>query len=379
MELTSLLSAPLASIASMIGFIVPFLVVMTFIVFFHELGHFLVARWCGVRVETFSIGFGRELWGRNDRHGTRWKIAWIPLGGYVKFEGDENAASMPDAEAMQNGSPTSFHAKKLWQRALVVAAGPVTNFILAIIIFAAMFLVIGVPVSEPVVDTVQESSAAAEAGFKVGDRIVSVDGREIESFTDLKRIVSTSAGRTLTFVIKREGKEVTLTATPKVREVPDGLGGKIRIGMLGVSHNVAKDFRYERKGPVEAVALGARETWFIVTSTMNYLKGLILGRESVDQLAGPIRIAQASSMAASISLAALFHLAAVLSVSIGLINLFPIPMLDGGHLLYYLIEAIRGKPLGQSAQEFGFKVGFMLVLMLMLVATFNDFVRLFTS
>ena len=379
MDLASLLSAPFSSIWTMLGYIVPFLGVMTFIVFFHEFGHFIVARWCGVKIEAFSIGFGREIFGWNDRHGTRWKIAWLPLGGYVKFEGDENAASVPSEEVRENASETSFYGKPLWQRALIVVAGPMANFLLAIAIFALTAMLIGVPVSDPVVDGVMENSAAAKAGLKPGDRFVSINGQPVKSFTDVRAIVSMRAGEKLKTVIERGGRRITVVLTPEIREMPDGLGGKTRVGVIGVSHNLARDMRYVRKSPVEALSLGVKQTWRIISGTMVFLKRMVHGEAKSDQMAGPIRIAQYTSMAASVSFIMLVQLAAMLSVSIGLVNLFPIPMLDGGHLLYYLIEAVRGKPLGQSAQELGFKVGLALVLALMLATTFNDILHLFSS
>jgi len=378
MDLTSLLALPISSLWSAVIYILPFLAVMTGIVFFHELGHFLVARWCGVRIEVFSIGFGREIFGWNDRHGTRWKVGWLPLGGYVKFEGDENAASMPAREAALKASPTSFHAKPLWQRALIVAAGPFANFLLAIFIFAANAMVVGVPVLEPVIDTVQAGTPADKAGFQPGDRVVAINGEKIDDFQDLRRIVSQSAGRELKVVVRRDGRDVELTVVPAEREVPDGLGGRVKVGLLGVQHNVAKDVSYRRKGPVEAVAYGAKQTWAILSGTVTYIRRMVVGEADTDQMAGPIRIAQYTSAAASISLAMLIQLAAVLSVSIGFVNLLPIPMLDGGHLLYYLIEAVRGRPLDQRAQELGFKLGMALVLALMLATTFNDILHLFS-
>ena len=379
MDLASLLSAPFSSIWTILGYIVPFLGVMTFIIFFHEFGHFIVARWCGVKIEAFSIGFGREIFGWNDKHGTRWKIAWLPLGGYVKFEGDENAASVPSEEVRQNASETSFYGKPLWQRALIVVAGPMANFLLAIAIFALTAMLIGVPVSDPVVDNVMADSAAAKAGLKPGDRFVSINGQPVKSFTDVRAIVSMRAGEKLKTVIERGGRRITVVLTPEIREMPDGLGGKTRVGVIGVSHNMARDMRYVRKNPLEAVSLGVKQTWRIISGTMVFLKRMVQGEAKSDQMAGPIRIAQYTSMAASVSFIMLVQLAAMLSVSIGLVNLFPIPMLDGGHLLYYLIEAVRGKPLGQSAQELGFKVGLALVLALMLATTFNDILHLFSS
>ena len=372
MDILNLLSAPLLSLLS---YAVPFLAVLTIIVFFHELGHFLVARWCGVNVETFSVGFGREIAGWTDRQGTRWKIGWLPLGGYVKFQGDANAASLPSPDHAQGG-PGDFHSASVGKRSLIVAAGPIANFLLAIAIFTASYSLVGVPVSMPVIEEVKPGSAAEMAGLRRGDVIKSIDGREITSFTHIQRLVADRAGEELTIEIERDGMPLRIKATPQVSEIPDGSGGTMRIGLLGISRDVSKDLRYEKKGPGEAALLAVHETWFVIERSMAYIQRVVVGSESTDQLAGPLRIAQVSGQAASVSIAALFQLAAVLSISIGLVNLFPIPMLDGGHLLYYAIEAVRGKPLAQSAQELGFKVGLALVLMLMLVATWNDIARL---
>jgi regulator of sigma E protease len=360
-----------------IGWLVPFLFVLSVIVFFHELGHFLVARWCGVRVLIFSVGFGPELFGFTDRRGTRWKFSAVPLGGYVKFFGDENAASVPDQAAvaqMDAGArQQSFFHKSVGQRAAIVAAGPIANFILAILIFAAVFTIYGKQISTPRVDAVQENSAAAQAGFQPGDLILSIDGRPIESFSDMQRIVAVSAGRQLSFEIARGGAQMNLTATPAIREVKDNFGNVSRIGVLGITRSMAPgDVRTEQVGPLRAVVMGAEQTWFVVDQTMSYLSKVVMGRESADQLGGPIRIAQVSGQMASLGLMPILHLAAVLSVSIGLLNLFPIPLLDGGHLLFYAIEAVRGRPLSERAQEVGFRIGLALVLMLMVFATYND-------
>jgi regulator of sigma E protease len=356
----------------------PFLAALMVIVFFHEFGHFLVARWCGVKVEAFSIGFGREIAGWHDRKGTRWKLCWIPLGGYVRFEGDANAASMPssETEAETTRPPGNFHGKPVWQRAAVVVAGPVANFILAIFIFAAAFALVGVPVSEPRVDEILAGSAADKAGIKPGDLVVEINGKAIEDFTDLQQAVVTRAGETLSIIIERDGKRIGLTAVPELREEPDGFGGKIRIGMLGVRHNPGSDVRLEKFGVAKSIGKGFERTWFIVETTFKYLGKLVTGRESADQLGGPIAMAKATGDAASIGLFQFISVVAFLSVSIGLINLFPIPMLDGGHLVYYAIEAVRGKPLGPSAQEWGFRIGFSVVIMLMVVGTWNDITRI---
>jgi regulator of sigma E protease len=358
-----------------LSYVLPFLAVLTLIIFVHEFGHFQVARWCGVNVEIFSVGFGRAIAKWYDREGTQWKIAWIPLGGYVKFQGDANAASLP-ADIQAPAKPGDFHTSSVARRAAIVVAGPMANFILAVIIFAASFAIVGTPISPPVVEEVRPDSAAEAAGIQPGDRILTIQGTEIVSFTEIQRIVSDRAGQELTVTLERDGREIALQVTPRMTEVPDSIGGTIRMGLLGISKDVSQDLVYDRKNPIEAIGLGFSETYFVIERTLSYVKGMILGQVSPDQLAGPLGIAQISGQAASVSFAALLNLAAVLSVSIGLINLFPIPMLDGGHLVFYAVEAVRGKPLAQNVQELGFKVGLGLVLMLMLMATWNDITRL---
>src|SRR5690349_18060342 len=366
------------------GYIVPFLFVLTVVVFFHELGHFLIAGLCGIKALTFSIGFGPEIIGFNDRYGTRWKISAIPLGGYVKFFGDDNAASVPDqsvASTMtEEEKKVSFVHQPVGPRAAVVAAGPLANFVLAIAIFAGIFMIVGRQTATARVDTVQPNSAAAAAGFQPGDLVLSIDGSKIDSFSDMQRIVSVSAGETLTIDVERGGAPVTLRATPQLRASKHTFGNVQRLGVLGISRSMAPGDIHSRKmGPLEAVVAGAQETWFLVDRTLSYIGGIFTGREAADQLGGPIRIAQVSSQVASAGFVALIHLTAVLSVSIGLLNLFPIPMLDGGHLLFYGIEALRGRPLSERAQELGLRIGLAIVVMLMIFATFNDILHLATS
>jgi len=358
----------------------PFLFVLTLVVFFHELGHFLIARWCGVRVSVFSIGFGPELFGFNDHHGTRWKVSAIPLGGYVKFFGDDNVASVPDQAAIAAMSETerreSFVHQPVVARSAIVVAGPVANFLLAIAIFAGLFMIFGKPSALPRVDAVRPDSVAAAAGFQMGDVVLTINGRSIESFTDMQRIVSTSAGETLIFDIDRGGARVTLKAVPALEEVKDGFGNVNRIGVLGITRlNAPSDTNLQPVGPLDALVLGVQETWFVVEKTLLYIGRIFVGRESADQLGGPIRIAEVSCQVATAGIAALLQLTAILSVSIGLLNLFPIPLLDGGHLLFYAIEAVRGKPLSERAQEVGFRIGFALVVMLMIFTTYNDLMR----
>ena len=367
-----------------VGYIVPFLFVLTIVVFFHELGHFLIARWCGVKVQAFSIGFGPEIVGFNDRYGTRWKLSAVPLGGFVKFFGDENAASAPDREAAaqmtEDEKKVSFVHQTVGKRAAVVAAGPIANFILAIAIFAAIFATAGRQITSARVDTVQPGSAAQTAGFQPGDLVTSINGEPIGSFADMQRIVSVSAGEALKIVVDRGGAPVTLTATPQLRELKDNFGNAHRLGVLGISRSMHPgDIKTIRYSPPAAIVEGAKETWFIVDRTLSYIGGVFSGREAADQLGGPIRIAQVSGEVATIGLVALMHLTAVLSVSIGLLNLFPIPLLDGGHLLFYGIEAARGRPLSERSQEIGFRIGLAIVVMLMIFATFNDILRLATS
>ena len=368
----------------LVSYVVPFLFVLTIVVFFHELGHFLMARWCGIKVLVFSIGFGPEIAGFYDRYGTRWKISAIPLGGYVKFFGDENAASVPDQSAAavmtEAEKRDSFVFQPVKSRALVVAAGPVANFVLAIAIFAIIFTTVGKQTTSARVDTVQAGSAAQVAGFKPGDLVLSINGEKIDSFSDMQRIVSISAGEPLTVEVERDNTQVTLKAVPQLKELKDNFGNVHRLGVLGISRSMAPgDIKTEKAGPLRAIVMGAQETWFVVDRTLSYITGVFAGREAADQLGGPIRIAQVSGQVATAGFAALFHLTAVLSVSIGLLNLFPIPLLDGGHLLFYAIETIRGRPLSDRAQELGFRIGLAIVLMLMIFATFNDILHLATS
>lgn len=374
MELLSFLSLP---VSSLLFYAVPFILALTIIVFIHEYGHFQVARWCGVDVETFSIGFGREIFGWHDRRGTRWKLCWIPLGGYVKFRGDANAASMPEVPAeVEAHDPGNFHQKPIWQRAAVVAAGPIANFLLAIAIFAASFAIVGQPMVEPRVGEVTPGSAAERAGIKPGDLILQIDGQSIEQFSDLQKAVMMRAGEQMAILIDRAGSQVLVNAAPAVHEEPDGFGGKFRMGRLGIKSGSQGPTDFKRLGPVEALGKSVSETWYIVSSTMGYLGKMVTGYEKADQLGGPISIAKAAGDAASLGAFQFIWVVAFLSVSIGLINLFPIPMLDGGHLVFYALEAVRGKPLGPNAQEWSFRIGFSLVIMLMLVGTLNDVGRL---
>lgn len=380
-----LLTAAVAKLGAMLVYPAAFLFVLTVVVFVHEFGHFWVGRLCGVGVKAFSIGFGRELFGWYDRHGTRWKLSAIPLGGYVKFVGDMNGASVPDEQsiaAMTSAErAVSFHHQVLWKRAAIVAAGPVANFIMAIAVFSTLTYVSGKQVLLPRIEAVSPDTPAERAGFKAGDVITSIDGTAIAAFSDVQRIVSSRAGEPLTFEVERGDRTMTLSATPEVREVEMPGFGKARMGLIGLrgSRDPA-DIRLVRYGIAGSLANGVSETWSIVDRTMDYLGKLVSGRESPQQLSGPIGIMRVSGNVATLGGASsLVGLIAILSVSIGLLNLFPIPLLDGGHLLFYAVEAVRGRPLSDRAQEIGFRIGLALVVTLMLFATWNDILNLVTG
>ncbi len=365
-----------------IGTVVPFLFVLTIVVFFHELGHYLVGRWNGIKIEAFAVGFGPEIIGYSDKFGTRWKLCAIPLGGYVKFFGNAGVASDPDHEKLAamdaDERDSAYESKKVWQRALVAVAGPVANFILAIVIFAVTFFNNGSFVVDPVVGTVKEGTAAMDAGFKPGDKIISVDGEAIASFSDLQNAISLSAGNSLRIEVERNGIMKELTATPRMTEQKDRFGNAYSVGILGISSSSDKsNFRKIEHGVFSATSLAVTQTWSVATRTLKFLGQVIVGRQDASQLRGPVGIAQISSQVATLGYDRLITLAAVLSVSIGLLNLFPIPMLDGGHLLFYGIEALKGSPLSEKAQEMGYKFGMLCMLGLMLFATRNDILRLF--
>ena len=365
-----------------LSYLLPFLFVLTVVVFFHELGHFLVARWCGVAVRTFSIGFGPEIVGFTDRLGTRWRLSWIPLGGYVKFIDDDNVASAQSGGKTLEGlseeeRKRSFQSQSLPARAAIVAAGPIANFILAIVIFATIFTFFGERTTAAKVDVVNPGSAAERAGFLSGDRVLSIDGDAIDSFGQMQRIVAMSPNQPLHFGVEREKKAIEIVATPELKEITDNFGNTLRIGLLGIQRSASPDdWTLKRHDPVTALGMAVKECYFVVSRSLGYLYNVVTGREAADQLGGPIRIAQISGQVATAGFLALLNLAAIISVSIGLINLFPIPMLDGGHLLFYGIEGIRGKPLSENTQEIGFRIGLAFVLMLMIFATWNDLIHL---
>ena len=371
------MSAALSNIGTGLFTLVAFLFVLSIVVVVHELGHFLVARWCGVKVDAFAMGFGREIFGWHDSKGTRWRVNWLPLGGYVKFMDDANGASMPSADVIAKMTPeereTSFHAKTLWQRAAVIFAGPFANFLLAVVLLASLFMIWGVRTFPARVEEVVAESAAARAGLKPGDLIVDVDGSAIASFTDLLRVVSVNPERELAVTFERNGAPMTVKITPERKEESDGLGGKIQVGRLGIrSVNTPTSGTFKRYGPVEALVLGVKESVYIITSSLSSIGKMISGRENAAQLGGPLKIAAVAGKAASIGFDSLLNVAALVSLSVGLFNLFPIPPLDGGHLMFYAAEAIRGRPLSDNAKEIGFRMGFALILMLVVLVMWND-------
>jgi regulator of sigma E protease len=360
-------------IFGLLAYIAALLVALIVVVFVHEYGHFKVARLCGVVVETFSIGFGREIAGWNDRFGTRWKIAWLPLGGYVKFRGDANAASMPD-DKKQHAEPGDFHAAPVWKRAAIVAAGPIANFLLAIFIFAIVYVTYGTTIVGTTVGVVREGSAAAAVGILPGDRIVSVDGVRLDNFDDLVKAVVFRPGERIKIGLERNGSPLEKDIIPQPVEESDGMGGKIKLGRIGVEPSL-EDQRHVRLGPIEATNKALADTWYIIKTTLNYVGKLLLGTESVDKLGGAGSMAAIAGNAASQGFFSFTSVVALFSVSIGLINLFPIPILDGGHLVFYALESIRRRPLSPTAQEWSFRVGFAMILLIMLVGNGNDVMR----
>jgi regulator of sigma E protease len=382
--------------------IISFLFVLGLVVTIHELGHFLAAKACGVAIDRFAINFGRPLLAWKDRSGVQWQVGWIPLGGYVRFSGDESAASVPDHEDLEalrrevlaKEGPVAlrryFHFKPVWQRAIVVVAGPLANFVLSTALFGLLLMTVGETVSPPHIQEVAPGGAAAKAGFQVGDVVRTMDGHPASDIGTLKEYVSMRAGTPISFTVTRGGRPVTLTAAPVMGDIPTPLGTQ-KGGLLGVKiEGLASEASHHRYGPIEAVGGGAVRTWDTLKTTVFIIGRLLHGQVPADQLSGPLGIAQTSGAIAHMGaedqptawlgfvggLVALLGLAAVLSVSIGFMNLLPVPVLDGGHLLFYAYEAVMRRPLGARIQAAGYRVGLALVLGLLLFATWNDLQRL---
>lgn len=392
----------LALVHGALSWILPFLFVLTIVVTVHEFGHFLAAKACGVAIDSFSLGFGKAIVSWRDRAGVEWRIGWIPLGGYVRFSGDENAASVPDSndlaelrsEIVAREGPAAvrryFHFKPLWQRAIVVVAGPMANFVLSIFLFALVSMIVGETLVPARIDLIQPGSPAAAAGFQRGDLVTQAGNRKIESFQDLREVVLVRAGVPIRFTVQRGGQTLQLTVTPAQGMVADGLGGRQPGGMIGVGPPTAiTDVVHRTYGPIESVERGVYMTWDVLDTTVYYLGRVVRGQVSADQLSGPLGIAQASHALAKVgaegeqgvanqvlgSAWALLGMVAVYSVGIGFLNLLPIPMLDGGHLLFYAYEAVARRPVGAAVQAVSYRVGLALLVGLMLFASTNDLHR----
>lgn len=350
-----------------------FIVIISVIVFVHEFGHFWVARRCGVRVDVFSIGFGRELFGWNDRHGTRWKVSLLPLGGYVKMFGDSSEASTPDGNALAKMTAeekkVAFHFKSLSQKAAIVAAGPAANFLFAIVVLVGFFMYYGKPITAPEVGDVAKGSAAEAAGLKTGDVIVELRGSAIKRFEDLRAIASLHPGEEMALVYRRGTEEISGKITPRLSETKDIFGNTIKVGLLGISSTA---LQYESMSLWRAVPESIAETYRISTNTLKALGQMLTGARSADELSGVLRIGKYSGQAADKGIAVVLWFMVILSVNLGLINLMPIPVLDGGHLLFYAVEAVKGRPMAERFQEWGYRVGFSLLILLMVFATYND-------
>lgn len=384
-------------------YVVPFLLVLTVIVTIHELGHFWTARAFKVKIDRFAIGFGRAILRRVDRNGIEWRVGWMPLGGYVKFAGDLDASSVPDKRGLdalkaeivrEHGAGAErdyFHFKPVWQRMLIVAAGPAANFVLAILIFTLLFSIVGVELRPARVAEVSPGSPAAAAGFQTGDLITAIDGRPIEDAGEVTRKVTLSSGDPVRFTVERDGAPIQITATPERRVENDPIAGRVSVGRIGLAlASTQAEARFVRYTPFEAVGRGVEQTGDILGTTLTYLGRIFSGRESGDQLSGPIGIAKASGALTNAAVDAnpdptaivlnllltLTSFAAILSIGIGFINLMPIPVLDGGHLVFYAYEAVAKRPVAANVQEAGYRVGLALLAALMLFATWNDLQKL---
>jgi regulator of sigma E protease len=393
----------LSALGQMLIYIVPFLLVLTFVVTIHELGHYLIARLFNVKMDRFAIGFGRALLSRTDKRGVEWRIGWMPLGGYVKFSGDLDAASVPDQAGLaelrsrvvaENGPGAErdyFHFKPVWQRALITAGGPFANFVLAITLFTILFSLVGVALHPARIAEVTPGSPAAIAGFRAGDVITEIEGKAIRDSSEVMRKVNLSSGDAVTFTVERAGAPIHLTATPVRQTWNDAVAGRVSAGRIGIGlASTRAETRYVRYNPVQAVGEGVRQTGEILGTTINYIGRIFSGRESGDQLSGPLGMAKASGALTSAAVAAnpdpvaivlnllltMTSFAAILSIGIGFINLMPIPVLDGGHLVFYAYEAVAQKPVAARVQEAGYRVGLALLAGLMLFATWNDLQKL---
>ena len=366
-------------ISAIPSYAIPFLLVLSILVFVHELGHYLAARFCGVRVEVFSIGFGRELFGYNDKHGTRWKFCWIPLGGYVQMFGDADpSSSMQDdvkvSKLTAKDKKKAFFYKPVWQRAIIVAAGPAINFVYAIIVMAAIFATQGQGYAPAQVGGLVENGAAAKAGIKIGDTITAINGNVIERFGELQRYVAINLDGEITFMVNRNGKMKAFTFRPEIQNQKDNFGFTHQIGRIGVM-SVGNIERIEHT-PFSGLVAAVEETWSMSVATLRAMGQMIVGTRSADEIGGVIRIGAYAKEFSDAGWLSLLMFSAMISVNLGLINLFPIPLLDGGHLMFYAYEALVGKPMPEKVRVAGVRIGYMLVIALMVFATLNDFIQL---
>ena len=360
------------------NYIIPFLILIMIVVFIHEYGHYYFAKRYGVGVTDFSIGFGREIFGWNDKSGTRWKVCWIPLGGYVKFFGDRNVFSQTEQQEIINKYSEDdrqklFILKPLYQRSLIVAAGPLANFFLAILIFTMINMFVGKDLTPALVDEVQKDSPAFVANMKKNDTIIYIDNKKVESILEVSTFINTSTAETIEFVVLRNDQEISLLVKPNLVDGKDSLGNSVKKRMIGIKLSpFNNEYTKQRLGPTKAIYYSVKEVWFVTTTSLNYLGKMITGSADSSQLGGPIRIAKITGQVAEYGIIPFLSIMAYISISLGLINLFPIPMLDGGHLMFYLIEKILGRPLSQKIQEGFFRIGLFLLLSLMFFVTFND-------
>ena len=362
----------------MFNILIPFLILILVVVFIHEYGHYYFAKKYGVGVTDFSIGFGKELFGWNDKYGTRWKICLLPLGGYVKFFGDRNVFSQSDQEEVLKKYSTEdqkklFILKPLYQRSLIVFGGPLANFLLAVLIFSSIYMFVGKDFTPAVINEVQKDSPAEIAGMMKNDVILEIDGAEINSILDVSKLISLSTREFVEFKVSRYDQELLLKVKPNLINSDDGLGNQIKKRIVGIKLSpFNNEVNHVKLGPVKAIYYSINEVYFVTTSTLKYMGSIIAGSGDSSQLGGPIRIAKITGQVAEFGIVPFLSIMAYISISLGLINLFPIPLLDGGHLMFYAFEKVLGRPLSQKTQENFFRIGMFLLLFLMFFATFND-------
>ena len=360
------------------NFIIPFLILITVIVFIHEYGHYYFAKKYGVGVSDFSIGFGKEIFGWNDKSGTRWKICWLPLGGYVKFFGDRNVFSESEQKKLidkysEEDKKKLFILKPLYQRSIIVAAGPLANFILAILIFSVINMISGKDITPALVDEVQKDSPAFIAGMKKNDKIISIDKNKVQSILEVSTFINTSTAEIIEFVVLRNDQQISFLIKPNLTLGKDSLGNSAKKRMIGIKLSpLNNEFQKQPLGPAKSIYYSIKEVWFVTVTSLKYLGKMIVGGGDSSQLGGPIKIAKITGQVSERGILPFFSIMAYISISLGLINLFPIPMLDGGHLMFYLIEKIIGKPLNQKIQEGFFRIGMFFLFSLMFFVTFND-------